>query len=60
MGHESWPVLVAHQLGLPLAGSPLVIFLPYPADRVSPHLSGDGRGMRGQLTAVGSKMGDGW
>ena len=31
-----------------------------PPNQVSPHLSGDVRGMRGQLAAVGSKMGDGW
>jgi len=30
MGHDSWPVLMTHQLGLPLAGSPLVFLLPYP------------------------------
>ena len=61
---ENGPWVMAHShdtpTGPPTCWVPPCDLPAIPPDRVSPHLSGDDRGMCGQLAAVGSKMGDGW
>ena len=46
--------------GPPTFWVPPCVLPAIPPDQVSPHPSGEGRGMCGWLAIVGSKMGVGW